>query len=125
MHHLEEELDERRVELEREGENWKAKVQKLKDAEKIQVDLVKTLRGELGDLKSQNSGAKARVGELEVALKENQVALEGARAEIETLRVEAGVSGCGSRLGSRVVDESRRLQACGRRCKPPAFTRRH
>lgn len=103
MHNLEEELDERRAELESEAENWKAKVQKLKDAEKIQVDLVKTLRGEVGDLKSQNSGAKARVTELEVALTENQAALEGARAEIETLRVEAGVSEDGACWGGDML----------------------
>lgn len=92
VHNLEEEVDERRAELESEAESWKQKVQKLKDAEKIQVELVKTLRVDIADLKNQNSSAKGRIGELEVALKENQAALEGARAEIETLRVEAGVS---------------------------------
>lgn len=92
IHNLEEEVDERRAELESEAESWKQKVQKLKDAEKIQVELVKTLRVDIADLKNQNSSAKGRIGELEIALKENQAALEGARAEIETLRVEAGVS---------------------------------
>lgn len=107
IHNLEEELDERRAELESEAESWKQKVQKLKDAEKIQVDLVKTLRGDITDLKSQTSSAKSRIGELEVALKENQAALEGARSEIETLRVEAGVS-------SSDVHLSNSVPMCGR-----------
>jgi len=92
VNNLEEELDERRVELDSEAESWKQKVQQVRDAEKIQVELVKSLRGEIGDFKTQTTSAKNRIGELEGALKETQAALEGARAEIETLRVEAAVS---------------------------------
>jgi chromosome segregation ATPase len=91
VNNLEEELDERRAELESEAESWKQKVQKVRDAEKIQVELVKSLRGEIGDFKTQTTSAKNRIGELEGALKETQAALEGARAEIESLRVEAAV----------------------------------
>jgi chromosome segregation ATPase len=97
INNLEEELDERRAELESEAESWNQKVQKGREAEKIQVELVKSLRGEIGDYKSQATSAKNRIGELEGALKETQVALEGARAEIETLRVEAAVCHLGSR----------------------------
>jgi len=78
--------------LDNEAESWKQKVQQVRDAEKIQVELVKSLRGEIGDFKTQTTSAKNRIGELEGALKETQAALEGARAEIETLRVEAAVS---------------------------------
>lgn len=124
VNNLEEELDERRAELESEAESWKQKVQQVRDAEKIQVELVKSLRGEIGDYKTQTNSAKNRIGELEGALKETQAALEGARAEIETLRVEAAVSLLTTKSVFMLIPY-RKLHLCDPLCKllPPMRSR--
>ena len=92
LNHLEEELDEVRAQAETDLESWKDKLGKARDAERVMVEQVKSLKVEIARLNEQAGGAKARIKEVEGALKENQLALEGARADIEGLRVEAAVS---------------------------------
>jgi CAP-Gly domain-containing linker protein 1 len=91
LNHLEEELEEARLQAETDIESWKAKLAKSRDVEKVVIEQGSNLKAEISKLKEQANGAKGRIGELEGALKENQAALEGARAEIEGLRVEAAV----------------------------------
>ncbi|KAK6907893.1 hypothetical protein I203_101894 [Kwoniella mangroviensis CBS 8507] len=86
---LEEELDDLRSQAENEAEAWRGKLTRSKDAEKASQEQVLGLKDDIKKLNEQLQGAKTRVNELEGALKENQTALEGARAEIEGLRGEA------------------------------------
>lgn len=90
--HLEEELEDVRVQAEKDEEGWKAKVDRAKEKEREAVDVVKQLRVDVRTLKEGEGKARVRIQELEGALKENQAALEGVRAEIEGLRGESSVS---------------------------------
>lgn len=90
---LEEELEEARAQAEADMETWKGKMNRVKDGEKVAKEEIVILKTEIKELKEQANGARGKIGELEGALKENHIALEGARAEIESLRTEAAVSG--------------------------------
>ncbi|WVR06658.1 hypothetical protein IAU60_003690 [Kwoniella sp. DSM 27419] len=89
IQHLEEELDDLRSQAENDADAWKAKVARAKDGEKAAHEQGTALKEEIKRLNEQAHGARTRVNELEGALKENQAALEGARAEIESLRSDA------------------------------------
>ena len=64
---------------------------KAKDGERAALDREREIKEEVRRLHKAADGAKARIGELEGALKENNAALEAARAEIEGLRGDAAV----------------------------------
>lgn len=104
MSNLEEELDEARVQADQEAESWKSRLAKAKESEKAVMDRERELKEEVKRLNKAGDGAKARIAELEGALKENRGALETARAEIESLRAEASVSVANSLL-STLADE--------------------
>ena len=85
-------MEDARVQAETEVDSWKGKLAKSRDAERVVIDQVTNQKVEVFKLIEQAGGAKARIRELEGALKENQLALEAARADIEGLRGEAAVS---------------------------------
>ena len=85
-------MEDARVQAETEAESWKGKLAKSRDAERVVIDQATNQKVEIFRLIEQAGMAKARIGELDGALKENQVALEAARADIEGLRGEAAVS---------------------------------
>ena len=88
---LEEALEEARAQTESDNEVWKSRLAKSKESERVLQEQLKESKSDVLKLNKEAGGAKNRMGELEVALKENQAALEGARAEIESLRADAAV----------------------------------
>jgi len=91
LSNLEEELEETRAQAEADAESWKNRLTKAKDGERAVLDREREIKEEVKRLQKAADGAKSRIAELEGALKENNGALEGARAEIESLRGEAAV----------------------------------
>jgi chromosome segregation ATPase len=89
---LEEQLEEARGQLESNNDAWKSRLAKAKEAEGASKEQIRSLKAEVVLLNKEQNDAKSRITELEGALKENQVALETARAEIESLRGDASVS---------------------------------
>ncbi|EIW67626.1 hypothetical protein TREMEDRAFT_45156 [Tremella mesenterica DSM 1558] len=89
LHNLEGELEDARVQAETDADNWRAKLAKAKEGEKAVFEQLQVQKGEVTRLNKEAAVTKSRMGELEGALKENQVALEVLRAEVETLRGDA------------------------------------
>lgn len=87
--HLEEQLEDARGQAETDSDAWQAKFNKSRDAEKAVEAEVQRSKAEIVKLNKEATATKERIAELQGALSENQVALESARAEIETLRQEA------------------------------------
>lgn len=89
---LEEELEETRAQAEADAESWKNRLSKAKDGERAAMEREREIKEEVRRLQKAAEGAKGRIGELEGALKENNSALEAARADVEGLRGDAAVS---------------------------------
>ncbi|KAF8530397.1 hypothetical protein BU17DRAFT_36275 [Hysterangium stoloniferum] len=88
VNQLEAQLDGAREAAEREEQAMRARIAKYKENDgALKRDLAEA-RADVESRKRAESTAKARLEELEEALRENAVALENARAEIEGLRAE-------------------------------------
>lgn len=89
---LEDELEEVRMQAINDAKVADARLAKAKDADRATKEEVARVREEKDSVMRDGVRLKERISELEGALKENAAALEGARAEIESLRVEVAVS---------------------------------
>ena len=89
---LEDELEEVRMQAINDAKAADTRLAKAKDAERATKEEVVRIKEEKDGVIRDGARLKERICELEGALKENAAALEGARAEIESLRVEVAVS---------------------------------
>jgi len=89
---LEEQLEETRATLERDVATYQDKITRSRlEDEQRRRELVSKTR-ELEQLVISEAKARNRVEEIEEALRESTIALEGTRGELETLRAELVVS---------------------------------
>lgn len=89
---LEEQLDDSRAAQERDEQAVMARIARFRETEaQLRNDIV-LVRREQENLAAAELGSRTRVAEVTEALRESDLALEDARAEIETLRVEVSVS---------------------------------
>jgi CAP-Gly domain-containing linker protein 1 len=89
---LEEQLDDARSAQERDEQAVMARITRFRDNEiQFRKDLAEARR-QNDEISKAEVVARARVEEVTEALRESDLALEDARAEIETLRVEVSVS---------------------------------
>ncbi len=89
---LEDDLEETRAMNERDEAAVRERIKRYKEREEtVRKELAET-RTEMELVRMSEEKARVRVEEVEEALRENTVALENARAEIETLRNEIAVS---------------------------------
>lgn len=89
---LEDMLEDARVATEREEKTGRDRLVQYKERQDaVQQDL-ETSRKEVDRVMKLEESARTRVAEIDEALRENTVALENARAEIEGLRAEIAVS---------------------------------
>lgn len=95
---LEDLLEEARLSAEREDATMQARVGKYKDNESALKEDIIAARKETERLRKSEQEARLKVEEVEEALRENTVALENARAEIEILRNEVTVRVYRSRI---------------------------
>ncbi|TXT13250.1 hypothetical protein VHUM_00617 [Vanrija humicola] len=105
---LEEQIDEARSQAESDSNAWQAKYNKTRDSERSGADELAASKAEVVRLNKEAEGAAARIAELQGAVKENQSALEAARADIEALRGEATVSV--RRIASLTLQEAESLR---------------
>ena len=89
--HLEDQLEDAQVLVEREEEATKARIARYKEKEIQKQQELEELRLLAITATKAESTARTRVVELEEALRENTTALEDARAEIESLRTDLTV----------------------------------
>lgn len=95
---LEDLIEDSRIASEREENALRERVKKLKEKEDgMKLELTEGLQ-EVERVTKAEVSARSRVEEIEEALRESQVALENARAEIEGLRAELAVIPQFSRL---------------------------
>lgn len=92
MASLEDLLEDSRLAAEREELAGRDRLMRYKEREDAARQELEVSHKEVERLIKSEEGAKARVAEIEEALRENTVALENARAEIEILRAEIAVS---------------------------------
>ncbi|KZT43537.1 hypothetical protein SISSUDRAFT_1124675 [Sistotremastrum suecicum HHB10207 ss-3] len=85
---LEEKLDDARAAAEKEESSMRNRVTRYRDADVALRTEMEALKIEIEKGKKTEKLAQARVEEVEAALCENDIALENARAEIESLRFE-------------------------------------
>lgn len=88
---LESQLDAAREAAEREELAMRARIAKYKENDSALRKELSDVRAEVDHRKRLEVAGKARLEELEEALRENGVALENARAEIEGLRTDLAV----------------------------------
>ena len=92
---LEEQLDDARSAQERDEQAVMTRITRFRDNEiQFRKDLSEARR-QNEEISKAEAVARARVEEVTEALRESDLALEDARAEIETLRVEVSVSEIG------------------------------
>ncbi|KAG8773074.1 hypothetical protein FRC12_002746 [Ceratobasidium sp. 428] len=84
----EDQLEDARVQAEREENAARARVAKAKEAEAAARGECEALKREMEGVRKEDGALKVRVEELVEALRENAVTLEGARADVEGLRAE-------------------------------------
>ncbi|KAG8709992.1 hypothetical protein FRC09_000365, partial [Ceratobasidium sp. 395] len=84
----EDQLEDARVQAEREENAARARVAKAKEAEAAARSECEALKREMEGVRKEDGALKVRVEELVEALRENAVTLEGARADVEGLRAE-------------------------------------
>jgi chromosome segregation ATPase len=89
---LEDALEDAQVVADREEAAVRARIQRFKEAEVTMKKEVADARREIENLRKAEVTAKDRVAELEEALREEGMALENARADVESLRAEVAVS---------------------------------
>ena len=88
---MEQELEDVRAATEKEDSFVRARVQKYKDSEMaVRQELTDAMR-EIDRIAKAEAVAKGRIEEIEEALRENTIALENARAEVEVLRANSEV----------------------------------
>jgi len=90
--HLEDQLEDAQVLVEREEAAAKSRVARYKEKDTQRQQELEELRDLAATSAKSESTARARVEELEEALRENTATLEDARAEIESLRTDLTVS---------------------------------
>lgn len=90
--HLEDQLEDAQVLIEREEEAAKTRVARYKEKEAQKHQELEELRLLATNAAKSEAAARTRVVELEEAFRENTTALEDARAEIESLRTDLTVS---------------------------------
>lgn len=88
---LEEALEEARINAEREEATVRTRVQRFKDNETSLRNELTEVQNEIEKLAKSESLARAKAEEAEEALRENTLALENARAEIEGLRSDIDI----------------------------------
>lgn len=88
---LEDQLEDARAQVEREGEVANARVVKAKESEAAARKECAELHRDMDVLRKEDERLRIRVEELVEALRENAVTLEGARADVEGLRAEVAV----------------------------------
>ena len=91
---LEDLLEDARMASEREEGLVRDRLKKYKEREEAMRKEVVDSRKEVERVIRAEEAARSRVEEIEEALRENTVALENARAEIEGLRMEVAVRQC-------------------------------
>lgn len=89
---LEDMLEDARVAAEREEQAGRDRLTQYKEQEDAVRQDLEASRKEVERLAKLEENARTRVAEIDEALRENTVALENARAEIEGLRAEIAVS---------------------------------
>lgn len=91
IQHLEDQLEESRATAEREEAAIHARITRYKEKDsQLKMEVEETRRHAVASAKSE-AAARGRIEELEEALRENSLALEDARAEIECLRTDLTV----------------------------------
>lgn len=88
---LEDQMEEMQVQTERDEAAARTKLDRSKDREAELKKDIAGVRAQMDEVVKAELGARLRISELEEALRENGVALENARAEIEGLRAEVTV----------------------------------
>ena len=89
---LEEQLDEARLAQERDEQATRTRIARFRDAEVQLKKEIAVIKQEKDHLASAETAARSRIDEVTEALRESDLALEDARAEIETLRGDIAVS---------------------------------
>ena len=91
VNQLEAQLDAMREQADKEEQAMRVRVAKFKENDAALKRELTEARAEVETRKRVETAGKSRLEELEEALRENAVALENARAEIEGLRAEVSV----------------------------------
>ena len=109
--HLEDQLEDAQVLVEREEEAAKTRITRYKEKDTQRHQELEELRLLATSAAKSESTARTRVEELEEALRENTTTLEDARAEIESLRTDLTVSIVTLSFGEMLMNllESRKL----------------
>lgn len=94
VNQLETQLEYVRDNADKEEQAIRGRIVKYKDNEALLKHELLETRSEVENRKKAEAVSKARIEEVEEALRENAVALENARAEIENLRTELAVCAC-------------------------------
>lgn len=89
---LEDTLEDSRMVSEREEAAVRARIQRFRESEAAMKKEVTDARREIDNVRKAEMTAKDKIAELEEALREEGLALENARAEIESLRADIAVS---------------------------------
>ncbi|GLB37166.1 hypothetical protein LshimejAT787_0402170 [Lyophyllum shimeji] len=111
---MEDTIEDAQATAEREEAAMRERIKRLKDKEDATRKELLDGRREVERMLKSEAAARARVEEIEEALRESTVALENARAEVEALRAElANLDGLvanstGGDLSSRVAEATRR-----------------
>jgi CAP-Gly domain-containing linker protein 1 len=95
IQHLEDQLEEAQVAAEREEAAIQNRIGRYKEKDSQRQQELEEARRLAANTAKLEAAAKARIEELEAALRENTTALEDARAEIESLRTDLTVSQIG------------------------------
>lgn len=88
---LEDQLEDMRMMSEKDEQAVNSRITRFRETESSLRAELETLRKEGEQLVKAESAARLKVAEVEEAFRENDAALENARAEIETLRTELSV----------------------------------
>ncbi|KAH8080291.1 hypothetical protein BXZ70DRAFT_960379 [Cristinia sonorae] len=108
---LEDELEDARMTSEREELAIRDRIKRYKEREEVMRKEVVDGRKEVDRVLKAEAAARSRVEEIEEALRENTVALENARAEIEGLRMEiANLEGIAAGANGETPSRSNRAQ---------------
>ena len=89
---LEEQLDDARLAAERDEQTVMARITRFRETEVLLKKDISAAKAENEEVAKAEAAVRGRVEELTEALRESHAALEDARAEIETLRVDVSVS---------------------------------
>lgn len=89
---MEDIIEDSRIAAEKEEAAIRERMKRLKEKEDSMKSELTEGRREVERMTKVEAHARSRVEEIEEALREGQVALENARAEIESLRAELAVS---------------------------------